>query len=97
MVVWPTILGISPTVNTHLGTEFPPPAVAVSEIGARLDEMLSVRHGELNRIQQEPDGTFEEVTFGLRPLARTRHRGRLIQRDRPLRFAENPADYEHLL
>lgn len=98
MVVWPAVLGIGPVLDAAPTPDLRQVLfVAVSQIGAELDKRVSATRRQLGHTLEDEMGRFEDVTFRLHPLVRTKHRGRIIRRNRGLRFAEEPANYEHLV
>lgn len=74
-------------------------SAAVSQIGSTLDEMLAGQVRDLQEIlaHAAPTSFHQDVVFSLGPSQRSRHRGRVLQRDRPLALAEAPGEFDHLL
>jgi hypothetical protein len=94
--VLPGLLTVAPPRHNDTAepVEYVSASGAVSSVGATLDEWLSRTRSELGSSVDDSFVVFEDTTFELRPHKRTRHRARLIRRNRTLRFADSGAEFE---
>lgn len=64
--------------------------------GLAIDHMVAATREELDRVLDQADKFVPDLAFALRPQRRTFHRGRVVVRNAPLRYAGGPTDLSHL-
>jgi hypothetical protein len=97
MAAWPALLAPASASQTVFGPVVTDRRLvaAVSEIGADLDGKLAAARQDLFLVAETfdlvPDITFELVSRG-----RTRHRARVVHRDRAIPLVEGATDFDYL-